>query len=271
MREYQLLDSGDLLKLEKFGPYIIERPAAAAIWPKRNPSLWEKKNASFSREEKKGWTFHSKMPTFWNITMGHVIFKLTCTDFGHLGIFPEHTSFWDLPLPKDRSIRVLNLFAYTGGATLNFAAQPNIEVCHVDASKKSVAWARENAELSSLSQAKIRWIVDDARKFMEREIRRGSLYDVVILDPPSFGRGTQFETFQIEKDINPLLDLCKKILSPQPLFILFTCHTPGFTPIVMKQLLESHLGQGAEGGEMKISSSTSFSLPAGSFGLWQTP
>ncbi len=271
MNEYELLDSGDLLKLEKFGPYIIERPSAVAVWPKQNPSLWKKKDASFSREEKKGWFFHTKMPPSWNMKIGPVTFKLSCTDFGHLGVFPEHSTFWDLPLPKDRPIRILNLFAYTGGATLNFASRPNVEVCHVDASKKSVAWARENAALSNLDNAKVRWIVEDVRKFIEREIRRESFYDGIILDPPSFGRGTQYEVFQIENDINPLLQLCKKVISPKPAFVLFTCHTPGFTPIVMKQLLESHFGRGAEGGEMKISSTSSFLLPAGSYGLWKAP
>jgi 23S rRNA (cytosine1962-C5)-methyltransferase len=268
MNDYQLLDSGDLSKLEKFGPYIIERPSPVALWPKQNPSLWKKKHANFSREENKGWKFYEKIPSSWTIEMASLTFKLACTDFGHLGLFPEHAAFWDLPLPKDRQIRVLNLFAYTGGATLSFARHPNVEVCHVDASKKSVAWAKENAALSGLEKAKTRWIIDDVRKFLEREIKRGSFYDIVILDPPSFGRGAQFELFQIEQDINPLLELCKKVLSPNPLFVIFTSHTPGFTPIVMKQLLEAHFGEGAEGGEMKIPSSTSFLLPAGSFGLW---
>ncbi|MBI5274098.1 MAG: class I SAM-dependent methyltransferase [Chlamydiales bacterium] len=270
MSDYELLDSGNLKKLERFGEYILERPSLVAVWPQQYPSLWKKAHATFIREEKNEWMFRQKIPTTWVIQYQGLSLKINMTDFGHLGIFPEHALHWSLPLPTNKPIRILNLFAYTGGATLSFAKQSNVEVCHVDASKKSVAWAKENALLSHLENAKIRWIIDDVRKFLAREIKRNSLYDAIILDPPTYGRGTNNEIFTLETEVNNLLQQCKQCLVASPLFVLFTCHTPGFTPLVLKQLMEVHFGKGVSFGEMTIPSSESYELPSGSFAKWST-
>jgi 23S rRNA (cytosine1962-C5)-methyltransferase len=264
MKDYQLLDSGDTQKLERFGEFTLLRPCGQAVW--RN-SLKQTGDAIFNRDEK--WIFHKKLPQSWTVLHCGVEFKIAPTDFGHLGLFPEHGDLWQWmrPLVKKGS-RILNLFAYSGGVTLA-AAQEGAEVCHLDASKGMVDWARENAALNHLQKAPIRWIVDDALKFLRREQKRESFYDGIILDPPTFGRGSQGEVFKIERDILPLLELCRSLLTKQPLFVVFSCHTPGFTPLCMHHLMAQTMPKGKiEVGEMMLHSPNTLSIPSGSFAKW---
>lgn len=261
---YQLLDSGDGHKLEQFGEYTLLRPCPQAVW---RPSLKQNADAVFNRDEK--WVMNKKIPKTWTVMHGGVEFKIAPTDFGHLGLFPEHADLWEgvRPLMK-KGKRILNLFAYSGGATLA-AAQEGAEVCHLDASKGMVDWARENAALNQLQKAPIRWIVDDALKFLRREVKRESRYDGIILDPPTFGRGAQGEVFKIEKDVMPLLQLCAELLTKDPLFVIFSCHTPGFTPMVMRHLLGQTMPKGQiEVGEMALHSPGTLAIPSGSFAKW---
>jgi 23S rRNA (cytosine1962-C5)-methyltransferase len=262
---YTLLDSGDGHKLEKFGEYTLLRPCPQAVW--RPTLLKQDADAIFNREER--WVINKKIPKTWNVMHGGVEFKVAPTDFGHLGLFPEHADLWEWmrPLVKKGS-RILNLFAYSGGVTFA-AAQAGAEVCHLDASKGMVDWARENAALNQLSKAPIRWIVDDAIKFLKREKKRESFYDGIILDPPTYGRGSQGEVFKIERDIMPLLDLCCGLLTKNPLFVIFSCHTPGFTPLAMRHLLGQTMPKGQiEVGEMALHSPGAVAIPSGSFAKW---
>ncbi len=272
--KYLLLDSGNQQKLEQFGEYIIARPCSTALW---NPALskteWDLAHASFSRDRGNTWKFKKKLPESWFAEIAGVRFKISPTDFGHLGVFPEHSLLWksmkDSIYKCKDSPQILNLFAYSGGATLA-AAQAGARVCHLDASKGMVAWARENAASNQLSSAPIRWIVDDAVKFLKREIKRGVRYDGIILDPPSFGRGSKGEVFKIERDIHELLHLCRELLSPKPLFLLFTTHTLGMTPIVMRHLMQQTMEDSGsiETGEMILPSATGIDIPSGSFARW---
>lgn len=261
MKNYQLLDSGNGLKWERFGEFVLQRPCPQAVWKPRGTC---KADAFFSREGGNRWSFTRKLPPSWKVEIEGVEMKVTPTDFGHLGVFPEHAPLWKWM--QERLLQgstVLNLFAYSGGATLA-AAQKGASVCHLDASKGMVQWARENAELNRLSHASIRWIVDDALKFLRREIKRGTRYDGILLDPPTFGRGAKGEVFQIEKDIIPLLELCHSLLSERPRFLIFSCHTPGFTPTVLSHLLEQFLTVSIEASEMLLESEETFSIPCGS-------
>jgi 23S rRNA (cytosine1962-C5)-methyltransferase len=274
MDRYELLDSGDQRKLEKFGPFILSRPCSQALWkPVLQASEWAKADASFSRDGGNKWSYKSKLPPSWVSSIQGLKFKISPTDFGHLGVFPEHSTLWEGmqgALSGRKEPRVLNLFAYSGGATLA-AARAGAKVCHVDASKGMVAWARENAELNRFSDLPIRWIVDDVFKFLEREARRGSRYEGIILDPPSFGRGAKGEVFKIEQDIHFLLDLCVQLLSEEARFLLLTTHTPGMTPLVMEQLLGQKLSQkkgSLDAGEMLLPAARHLQLPCGSFARW---
>ncbi len=264
LMKYQLLDSGHGQKWEQFGEYTLQRPCPQAVW---KPLLQVNADAIFTREEK--WDFSKKLPKTWMATHGGVQFKIAPTDFGHLGLFPEHADLWEGMRPLiQKGSRILNLFAYSGGVTLA-AAQEGAEVCHLDASKGMVDWARENATLNRLAQAPIRWIVDDALKFLKREKKRQSFYDGIVLDPPTFGRGSQGEVFKIERDILPLLELCSELLSQKPLFFIFSCHTPGFTPLVLRHLLGQALPKGhIEVGEMALHTAGALSIPSGSFARW---
>lgn len=272
---YTLLDSGDQKRLEKFGAFCLIRPCSQAVWKPKQPQLWEKADALFTRDEGNKWVFYKKIPSEWKMKLKDFIFKISPTDFGHLGIFPEHHEQWiwmeDLLKKTKKPPNILNLFAYSGAATVKLA-KCQAKVCHVDASKKSISWAAENAALNSLEEAPIRWIVDDVIKFLQREVKRESYYDAILLDPPSFGKGAKGEIFKIERDISLLLELCKKVLVPNPLFILFTCHTPGFTPSVMHYLLEEMMGKKGhiESGEMLISAENTVALPSGVFARWSS-
>lgn len=276
---YELIDSGKGQKLERFGPYLLIRPCAQAVWqPKLSTQEWNKADAIFSREQENKWTLLKSLPDRWQITVASIVFKLASTDFGHLGIFPEQKSSWEwiqkllLPYSKQKNPpRVLNLFAYSGGSTLA-AAKAGAAVCHLDASKGMVTWARENAVLNGLEKAPIRWIVEDVRKFLMRERKRGSRYEGIILDPPSFGRGSKGELFKIEEEIVSLLEDCRALLSEKPLFVLFSCHTPGFSPLVMQHLLTQAM-QGLPGkievGEMTLNGKeNTLDVPSGTYARW---
>lgn len=267
MNGYHLIDSGSERKLEAFGLYQLIRPCPQAVWTPKFPLKWETFHGEFVREGSHDWK-KREIPPSWDVTLEKLIFRLKATDFGHLGIFPEHAMHWEWMQNKivPQKSRVLNLFAYSGGATMALAKEGAL-VCHLDASKKMVEWARENARLNGLEQAPIRWIVDDAIKFLKREIKRKASYQGILLDPPSFGRGSQGQVFKIERDIFLLLNLCNRLLS-QKGFMLLTSHTPGFTPNVLKNLLMQMRDQGnIEVGEMVIPS-LSFPLPSGSYARW---
>lgn len=278
---YALIDSGYGKKLERFGSYLIARPAAQAVWnPNLSESEWQKADVIFTRENDSKWIQqHQPLPESWCIETSGIRFKLASTDFGHLGIFPEQRPFWEwiratvqkAKAARNSPVKVLNLFAYSGGATLA-AAQGGAEVCHLDASKGMVAWARENAALNLLQDAPIRWITDDVLKFLARELRRMNRYDAIILDPPSFGRGSQGEVFKIDAHLPLILKQCRALLTEKPLFVLLSCHTPGWTPIVLNHLLSQAMQEirgTIEMGEMTLTGQPRvFPLPSGTFARW---
>jgi len=262
MKSYQLLDSGLGQKWERFGEYVLCRPCPQAVWRSQGSFPYD---ALFSREEGVRWAFQKKIPESWQVEWGGVTFRVKPTDFGHLGLFPEHAALWEWMRGQIRpGDRVLNLFAYSGGVTLA-AAQEGAHVCHVDASKGMVDWAKGNGALNNLQKAPIRWIVDDALKFLKREEKRGSRYEGIILDPPSFGRGSKGEVFKIEEEILPLLEACRHVLSENPRFMIFSCHTPGFTPVVLEHLMAQVFRKEVEVGEMVLASPGALSIPSGSF------
>lgn len=263
MSEYRFVDSGFGQKLEAFGEVVLIRPCQQAVWaPKLLKKEWDKADALFTREGKKGWEIKRKIPSSWIVEIFGMRLKASLTDFGHVGIFPEHKLLWDYLCKKlKKDSRFLNLFAYSGAATL-CAAKTLASVCHVDASKPMVAWARENAAHNQLEKAQIRWIVDDAVKFMKREHKRGSFYDGILLDPPTFGRGPKKEVFKIEEEIVPLLHA---VFELKPSFVLLTSHTPGFTPTVLSNLL----GGSVQAGEILLEGNNTYPLPSGSYAIWE--
>ena len=274
---YELLDAGDGRKLERFGRFVLDRPCAQAVWhPQQDQRLWTQADAFFTREHDAHWQFRTPaVRNGWTCTLNGVSMLLHPTDFGHVGMFPEHSFGWGRMQQALRKAKrttppsVLNLFAYSGGATLA-AAQAGAEVCHLDAARKMVDWARENATLNHLQDAPIRWITDDVQKFLKREIRRGRHYDGIVLDPPSFGRGTNQELFQIDNNMLEVLDLCRQVLSEHPLFVLLTCHTPGYTPLVLTHLVTQLLPAGhIDAGEMTLPASPKvFAVPSGTYAWW---
>ena len=270
--DYELIDSGEGSKLERFGKYVLSRPCSQALWQKSLPSgKWNEADASFDRQDGNRWHGRSNLPKEWTIKTAGIKFILGGTDFGHLGIFPEQRAQWkwiyDTIKNTPRKIRLLNLFAYSGGSTM-VSALAGAEVCHLDASKGMVEWARRNAAENKLDN--IRWIVDDAHKFMRREIRRGRKYDAIVLDPPTFGRGASGEMYKIERDLFETLSLVKELLSENPLFVLFSSHTPGVSAIVAKNILSQIFpGASLDAGEMLLEGS-SIQCPSGIFcrALW---
>jgi 23S rRNA (cytosine1962-C5)-methyltransferase len=278
--DYEIIDTSNGEKLERWGDTILIRPDPQIIWntDTTNP-LWKKSSARYHRSNKGGgeWEFYKKVKDSWVIHYKHLAFRIRPTGFKHTGLFPEQAVNWDYFTEKisnaNRPIKVLNLFAYTGGATLACAAA-GASVCHVDASKGMVAWARENAELSHLSDKPIRWIVDDCEKFVTREIRRGNRYDAIIMDPPSYGRGPGGEVWKLEDQIYDLVNLCSQVLSDDPLFFVLNSYTTGLSPSVMEYLLGVTVGKKYKG---KIScdeiglkvSETGYNLPCGSTAIWE--
>lgn len=274
---YQLLDSGRESKLERVGPYLLVRPSPQAVWSPGLPDKdWQDADAVYIRSNTGGgsWDFKKRMPERWEIEYRGLKFFIKPTGFGHLGIFPEHGESWDWIEERIRGakgqVNLLNMFAYTGGATMA-AARAGATVCHLDASKGVVDWAREDAALSDLSDRPVRWIVDDVVKFVQKEIRREKRYDAIMLDPPSFGRGATGEVWKIEDDLLKLLHDCRKLLTDNPLFVHLSCHSPGFTPLVLQNLL-AEMMRGKRGslsnGEMVIPERSGRVLPSGAYARW---
>ena len=276
--DYELLDTSGGEKLERWGDYLLVRPDPQVIWntPKTLPG-WKKKNGHYHRSQKGGgeWEFFS-LPEQWTIDYKGLTFNLKPFSFKHTGLFPEQAANWDWFGHKIRNagrpVKVLNLFAYTGGATLA-AAQAGASVTHVDASKGMVGWAKENARSSGLEDAPIRWLVDDCTKFVEREIRRGNKYDAIIMDPPSYGRGPKGEIWKIETSIHPFIQLCTQLLSDEPLFFLINSYTTGLAPAVLTYMLSTELkafGGKVDSQEIGLPvSSTGLVLPCGASGRWE--
>lgn len=244
--DYTLLDASDGERLERWGKYILIRPDPQVIWHNaRRSAFWRQADARYSRSSSGGgnWS-ESRLPESWRISYGSLTFRIKPMGFKHTGLFPEQATNWDwfsnLIAAADRPIKVLNLFAYTGGATVA-AARAGASVCHVDASKGMVAAARENAALSGLADAPIRYIVDDCKKFIERELRRGNRYDGIIMDPPSYGRGPTGEVWHLEDSIDGFVSLTTKLLSDRPLFFLLNSYTTGLSASAMKYLTDLHI------------------------------
>lgn len=280
-KDYELLDSGNGEKLERYGPYILRRPDPEALWEKRKDlSFWDNAELRFVRNNNKTkWVTKEGTSRNWNIVFGDLNFSIRPTSFKHTGLFPEQLPNWQWTekvikkalLKKDKTISVLNLFGYTGGATLA-AAKAGAEVCHVDGSKTAVEWARVNAQLSGLEDAPIRWIVDDVLVFLKREIKRGRKYDAIIMDPPSFGHGPKDELWKIEEHFLLLMKLCKEILSDDPLFIIINGYTAGYSSIAyennLKDIMKEYKGE-IEIGELVIEESEGERLlPCGIFARW---
>lgn len=284
MRSYQLLDSGHFMKLEQVGPFRVVRPSACAVWDPALPEKeWKRADAEFTRFADGSGEWKIKNPeikTAWPIQVGDVVFNLKLTAFGHLGIFFEQEKNWrqihETVAARSRgggsAFHVLNLFAYTGGSTL-FAAAAGAEVVHLDASKSSVAWARENAESSGLSERSIRWIVDDVQEFVQKEIRRGRKYQGIILDPPSYGRGSKNQVWKIEEHLLPLLKNLQKLMADDFSFLLLSAHSPGYTPISLENQLRQICGGSQrpgryDSGEMVIIEKTGRALPSGAYSFY---
>lgn len=245
-KDYEVIDCSKGEKLERWGDYILVRPDPQVIWDTpRKEKGWHKMNAHYHRSKKGGgeWEFFD-LPQQWSIHYHNLTFQLKPFSFKHTGLFPEQAANWDwfseLIKKAGRPVKVLNLFAYTGGATIA-AAAAGASVTHVDASKGMVTWAKENAASSGLTDAPIRWIVDDCVKFVEREIRRGNHYDAIIMDPPSYGRGPKGEIWKIEESIHPLVKLCAQLLVDRPLFFLINSYTTGLQPAVLSYLIGTEL------------------------------
>ncbi|HWQ51378.1 MAG TPA: class I SAM-dependent methyltransferase [Terriglobales bacterium] len=277
-QDYEVIDTSSGEKLERWGDYTLIRPDPQVIWetPKTDPR-WNTANARYHRSDKGGGSWEIRaLPEVWQIGYGSLVFAIKPMGFKHTGIFPEQAYNWDycgeLIKNAGRPVSVLNLFAYTGGATLA-AAAAGASVCHVDASKGMVAWARENAALSGLSQAPIRYIVDDCRKFVERELRRGKKYDAVIMDPPSYGRGPSGELWKLEQSIYPFVELVADVLSDEPLFFLVNSYTTGLSPSVMAYILGKTVGKRFGGtvfaDELGLPVTGSPPLPAGASAYWR--
>ena len=239
---YELIDSGNEEKLERFGDFLLRRPDPQALWNKsETEEKWEGADAVFIASKTGGKWQTRNVPEHWNTEIGGVTFQLSRSTFKHIGVFPEQIPNWkwirDIISENKKPLRVLNLFGYTGGATIA-ASQAGAEVVHVDASKTAITQARKNAELSGVDKNPIRWIPEDARKFVEREIKRGSKYDAIIMDPPAFGHGAKGETWKIEKDLSPLIELTQKILVKVPLFYILNGYAAGYSSISYKQTLD---------------------------------
>ena len=277
-QDYELLSCGGGEKLERWGRQILVRPDPQAIWEAdKRSKLWRQANARYSRSSTGGGHWEKNdLPQSWPIRYKELTFQVKPMNFKHTGLFPEQAVNWDFVMDKirkaDRPIRVLNLFAYTGGATVA-CAKAGAAVCHVDAAKGMVAWAKDNARLSGLSDAPIRWIVDDCAKFVEREIRRGKQYDAIIMDPPSYGRGPSGEVWKLEENLYPFVKLCAGVLSEKPLFVLINSYTTGLAPSVLGYLLHElvavKFGGKCSWDELGLPvTETGLALPCGATGRW---
>ncbi|MBU6427082.1 class I SAM-dependent methyltransferase [Patescibacteria group bacterium] len=287
---YELLDSGEGEKLERYGKVVLSRPDPQSLWRKRlDAKEWRKADGVFSRDENKGdWSLGKNVPARWPIDFAGMKFWIKPTPFKHTGIFPEQAANWEwlrnviaenvtVPESADSGdIEILNLFGYTGGATMA-CARAGAKVVHVDGSKAAIAWARENMELSGLKDKPVRWILDDARTFVKREIKRGRKYAGIIMDPPAFGHGPDGELWKIEEDLLPLMESCFSLLAEKPLFFLINGYAAGYSAIAYENVLLpliARFGGKVKKGELAIKESEmngldSRTLPCGIFGMWQ--
>jgi 23S rRNA (cytosine1962-C5)-methyltransferase len=283
--DYELIDSGDGEKLERFGRVTLSRPDPQALWKKNDPSLWKKVDAFFSREEKgSNWEYKTEVPDRWDITFGGLKFWIKPTAFKHVGLFPEQASNWSWmsKIIEERRaedaatpINVLNLFSYTGGATLA-CAKAGAHVVHVDGSKAAVNWARENSELSGLKDKPVRWILEDAPTFVKREIKREKKYEGIIMDPPSFGHGPDNQLWKIEEHFLGLIDDCVQLLSDKPAFFLINGYSAGYSAVAYENCLlplKEKFGGTIEIGELTLPEKAMDGkegrlLPAGIFARW---
>lgn len=281
-KDYELLDSGEGEKLERFGNIVLSRPDPQALWHKNlEESEWKKADAIFSREGNDGnWNIKKGTLDKWSIDFGGLKFIVKPTAFKHTGLFPEQSVNWswmtdlienEKKIDANKDIEVLNLFGYTGGATLA-CAQAGAKVVHVDSSKSAITWARENAELSGLTDRPVRWILEDARVFVSREIKRGNKYDAIIMDPPAFGHGTDNEIWKIEEHFLSLVDDCIKLLKEKPLFFIINGYSAGYSAVaygnVLNNLVEKY-GGSIEVGELTLEEKVNKRLlPCGIFARW---
>ena len=271
--DYELIDSGEGAKLERFGTYIISRPDPRAIWnPCAPKSTWEGANATYVRSTKDDghWNIKTPPPDDWKIRYHDLVFTLKPTSFKHVGVFPEQAVNWEWMerVIGGKPIKVLNLFAYTGGATLA-CLSAGAEVVHVDSSKPAIDWANDNLRASGLQDKPVHWILEDVVKFVNRETRRGHTYDGLILDPPRFGRGTKGEVWKIEEDLPNLLTLCRSLLSPKPAFVLINAYTADLASIVLGNMLTDMMDSESSFGELALKDTTSGRLlPNGIFARW---
>ena len=277
-KDYEVIDTSSGEKLERWGKYVLVRPDPQVIWstPKSDP-LWKNYDAIYSRSSSGGGKWSNlRLPEVWQVRYGELTFNVKPMNFKHTGVFPEQAANWDFIMDRirgaGRPIQVLNLFAYTGGATLA-AAAAGASVCHIYAAKGMVAWAKENARASGLADRPIRWIVDDCAKFVEREIRRGRTYDAIIMDPPSYGRGPSGEIWKLEENLYPFVQLVSRVLSDNPLFIIINSYTTGLAPSVLGYLLNTivstRFGGHTDCDELGLPVTDSgLALPCGSTGRW---
>ena len=277
-KDYEILDMASGEKLERWGNITLIRPDPQIIWKEKTfPNMWKKANAKYNRSNTGGgnWEYNNNLPKAWQIKYKTLIFNIKPMGFKHTGLFPEQAVNWDWMINKikdsKREIKVLNLFAYTGGATVA-CLSAGASVCHVDSSKGMVSWAKENVISSNLQDKKVRYIIDDVIKFVNREIRRGNKYDAIIMDPPSYGRGTNGEVWQFEENIYDLVNLCTKVLSDNPLFFLINSYTTGISATVLENILKMNIKYKGKfsSGEIGLPMSNSeIVLPCGIFGRWE--
>ena len=277
-QDYEVIDTGDGEKLERWKNIVLRRPDPQAIWPKQQPELWEKADAWYHRSARGGgeWEFHKKMPEKWTINYRDLKFYVRPTGFKHTGLFPEQAVNWDwmagLIKNAGRPVKVLNLFGYTGGATIA-CARAGAHVTHVDAAKGMVQWAGENRELSKVDETKTRWIIEDAGKFVAREIRRGNKYDGILMDPPSYGRGPGGEVWKLENELYGLVSACAQVLSDNALFMLINSYTTGLQPAVLNNMLtmtvQKYRGGSVVADEIVLPVTAGGVLPCGASGRWQ--
>ena len=278
-KDYELLDCSSGERLERWGNVTLIRPDPQVIWktPKKHPA-WRRADAVYHRSSSGGgnWEIKNKIPSFWSIGYGDLNFNIKTMGFKHTGIFPEQAVNWDytakLIKNAGRPVKVLNLFAYTGGATVA-CLKAGAEVVHVDASKGMVQWAKENAVASGVADRKVRWIVDDCVKFVQREIRRGNKYDIIIMDPPSYGRGPGGEIWKLENEVYSFVELCSQVLSDNPIMVLINSYTTGLSPAVMQYILgaliKPKFGGVAESDEIGLPvTQTGMVLPCGASAIW---
>ena len=279
-KDYECISAGNGEKLERWGNVIFRRPEPQAMWPIEKTDLWNKVDGFYHRSNKGGgyWDFKSKLPEFWTVKYKDLTFKVSPTNFKHTGLFPEQAANWDFSMNKiksaNRPIKVLNLFAYTGAATMAASKAGAVEVVQVDASKGMTEWAKENMKLCGLGDHKIRFIVDDCLKFVQREARRGNKYDVIIMDPPSYGRGPNVEVWKFEQNLDVLISACMEILSDNPLFFLINAYTTGISSTVLfnilKTTMEKKYGGKVEAGEIGLPiTENDLVLPCGIYGRWE--